>query len=102
MRAREGGKEGGREGGGGGLVELGAGRGSWSGSSLGGRREGAGEGRSRGGCGLTEVQQCTSVVRLGLGRQLVNLLQVVKRTNTLQFLNKWRGRQDHGFFGRGL
>ena len=38
-------------------------------------------------------------IRLSLGKLLVNLLQVVKRTNTP---NKWRRRQTMFFSGRGF
>ena len=43
-----------------------------------------------------------SVIRLSLGELLVNLLQVVKRTNTPLDPNKWRRRQTMVFLGRGF
>ena len=51
---------------------------------------------------LTSVQKLASVIMLSLGKLLVNLLQVVKRTNTPLTLSKWRRRQTVGFWGRGF
>ena len=43
-------------------------------------------------------RKCHDVIRLSLGKLSVNQLQVVKRTNTPLFLNKWRRRQTMGFW----
>ena len=37
-----------------------------------------------------------------MGRQLNHIIPMVKRTNALLFLNKWRRRQTMGFLGRGF
>ena len=39
------------------------------------------------------------VIRLSLGKLLVNLLQVVKRTNTPLIPKQRASSTDHGFFG---
>ena len=49
-------------------------------------------------CPLQQKTQKACVIRLSLGKQLVNLLQLSKQTNTLQFLNEWRRRQTMGFW----
>ena len=42
------------------------------------------------------------VIRLSLGKLLVNLLQVVKRTNTPLKSLIMASSTDHGFLGRGF
>ena len=48
------------------------------------------------------VAMVACLIRLSLGKLLVNLLQVVKRTNNPLIPYQMASSTDHGFLGRGF
>ena len=56
----------------------------------------------KGTLGFEQVMPYSCVIRLSLDKLLVNLLQMVKRTNTPLIPSQMASSTDHVFLGRGF